>query len=432
MWIQFTVSVDGREVGVERREVFGSAAEIEEQIRQMQQRTGRMALEPVLTQIADQTPRPRCCSRAMPSRGWRVIAVRTTFGEVPVSRRVHRCDRCGRRTAPADAQFCCGRHRITRPLAQRACQLATLAHFPQLPELLAHQHGVTLSHDTLVELVHDVGGSADRLRRAEAAATGPRRTPPKRRLEAPPRKVWVSVDGTMYCTNLREPDPEHPDRRRLLWQQMKVGCVAWEDERGAWRKQLVWGRESPEEFGAALWRVACRCGYVEAEDKLFAADGGAWCWDIQARYFGDAVGILDWYHAGEHVWEAAKLVAPADPDAWAQAALAELRQHGGEGLIDWLAPQIAPRRGAARAALEGLQTYLVGQRDHLDYPAYRQRGWPIGTGRMESSCKQLVGVRLKGPGMHWTEAGALAVTALRATDLNGDWTTFWKNLLLSA
>jgi hypothetical protein len=432
MLVQFTVTVDGREVGVESRQVSGTAAEIEEQIREMQQRTGRMALEPVLAQVADQMPAPCCCRRAMESRGWRSLTVRTTFGEIPVSRRVYRCRECGRRLSPADVQFCCGRHRITKPLAQRICQLATLAHFPQLPELLANQHGVALSHDTLIQLVHDVGGCADRLRRAEAGASMRQRTPPKMRFSSPPRRIWISVDGIMYCTNLRELDPDHLGRKRLVWQQMKVGCVAWEDADGAWHKQLVWGRESPEEFGAALWRLACRCGYVEAEEKLFAADGGTWCWDIQARYFSDAAGILDWYHVSEHVWETAKLVAPDHESDWAHEALDHLHKGGGAALLAWLAPQISPRRGAARTALENLQTYLAGQRDHLDYPAYRQRGWPIGTGRMESSCKQLVGMRLKGPGMHWTEAGALAVTALKAADLNGQWQTFWNSLLLSA
>lgn len=432
MLVQFTVAVEGREVGVVSREVSGTAAEIEEQIRQMQQRTGRMALEPALTQIAERTPVPCCCRRAMESRGWRGLTVRTTFGEIPVSRRVYQCRECGRRLSPADAQFCCGRHRITRPLAQRICQLVTLAHFPQLPALLANQHGVALSHDTLVRLVHDVGGCADRLRRADAGASVRQRTPPAMRLDAPPRRIWISVDGIMYCTNLRESDPDHPGRKRLVWQQMKVGCVAWEDADGAWHKQLVWGRESPEEFGAALWRLACRCGYVAAKEKLFAADGGAWCWDIQARYFSDAVGILDWYHVSEHVWEAAKLVAPDHEGDWAHQALDHLHEGGGSALLAWLAPQIGPRRGAGRQALENLQTYLAGQRDHLDYPAYRQRGWPIGTGRMESSCKQLVGCRLKGPGMHWTEAGALAVTALKAIDLNQQWQSFWNSLVLSA
>jgi hypothetical protein len=34
--------------------------------------------------------------------------------------------------------------------------------------------------------------------------------------------------------------------------------------------------------------------------------------------------------------------------------------------------------------------------------------------------------------MHWTEAGAVAVTALRAHNLNDHWHSFWKNLHLTS
>lgn len=50
---------------------------------------------------------------------------------------------------------------------------------------------------------------------------------------------------------------------------------------------------------------------------------------------------------------------------------------------------------------------------------------------MESSCQQLVGVRLKSPGIHETEGGTLAVTALKAIDLHGHWQTFWNSPMLS-
>jgi hypothetical protein len=75
---------------------------------------------------------------------------------------------------------------------------------------------------------------------------------------------------------------------------------------------------------------------------------------------------------------------------------------------------------------------VLRPRDQRNDPASRERGWPIGTGRMESSCKPLVGVRLNRPGMPWIEPGALAVTARKATDLNGDWQAFWRTLTLVA
>ncbi len=76
-------------------------------------------------------------------------------------------------------------------------------------------------------------------------------------------------------------------------------------------------------------------------------------------------------------------------------------------------------------------TYVRTKQHLMDYTDYRKVGWPIGSGMIESTGKQLVGLRLKGPGMHWTEAGALAVTALRATALNGDWHPCWNSLALT-
>jgi hypothetical protein len=55
----------------------------------------------------------------------------------------------------------------------------------------------------------------------------------------------------------------------------------------------------------------------------------------------------------------------------------------------------------------------------INNAGYRASGWQIGTGMMESSSRQLVGPRLKSPGMRWTEPGAITIAALGATNLNG-------------
>ncbi len=429
MLVQITVTANGGEVGTVELELSGSAAEVEEQVRTGLCRTGRMILEPAFAEMAQHVPAPSCCRHKMENKGFRVVTVRTTCGELPVSRRRYHCPRCGYECYPADALLWCGRHRITKPLAQRACQLALTEHFPRLPALLEAQHGVTLSHDTLMELVHDVGGQLERWRLAEVAQKRTRRSPITPEIR--PAGMYVMLDGIMYCTNQTEPHPDEPGRRRLIWQQMKVGTVAWQDERGRWHKRMTWGRESPQEFGAALLRLARRCGYDQAQEKIFSADGADWCWEVQATFFADAVPIVDWYHVSEHVWTAARAVAVPDAKTWAREALAQLADGGGAALVTWLLAQQKARRGQAREALDDLLKYLRPRTPRMNYPAYRARGWQIGTGLIESTCNQLVGQRLKGPGMHWTEAGALALTALRATDFNGEWKSNWNNLILS-
>lgn len=432
MLVQVSVRIEDQELVVVEQELSGSAEAIEEQVRNVQQRVGRVMLKPAFQEIADRTPVPRCCRRSMKNCGLRTIGVMTSCGEVSVRRRRYRCrcPDCHHEVHPADSLLCCGAHRVSKPLAKRVCQLAAVEHFTRLPGLLSAQHGVTLCHETILELAHDVGGTAERMRLAEARSSLARREPPQVTLEKPPQRIYVSVDGIMYCTNQREADPDHPGQKRLKWQQMKVGCVYWQDVDERWHKRMVWGRESPEEFAASLWRLAMQCGYGQAEERLFASDGGAWCWDIHARFFSDATGILDWYHASEHVWTAAKIVSPQSPATWVDEALTQLHDGGGISLIEWLRPQLASRRGRPREALEQLLSYVTDKQHHMNYPAARIRGWQIGSGMIESTCKQLVGQRLKGPGMHWTEAGALAITALRATDLNGKWNAFWNALAI--
>jgi hypothetical protein len=435
MLVQITIQIDGREVGIVQQELQGAAQELEEQTLQCQRRVGRVILEQGFNRISRGIRHPTCCGRVMKNRGQRCRTIQTQDGEVVVERTRYRCRVCGCESVPADAELCFGRHRITKPLAQRICQLATVEHWTRLEQLVADQHGVHVGHEEMLELVHDAGGEAERQRRAEVQAW--QAVPVDKRSwpepEITPPRVYVSCDGIMYCTNLREPDPQHPDRRRLIWQQMKVGCVYWQDTRERWHKQMIWGRECPEEFGAALFRLACRCGYRQATEKIFAADGGEWCWDIHARYFSDATGILDWFHASEHVWEAARALQP-DATAtrvWANEALERLRFQGGAGLTAWLREQSSQWRGHKRQALEALRNYIEPRSWQTEYARYRAAGWQIGSGMIESTAKQLVGVRLKGPGMHWTERGALAITALRAHDLNGRWHSFWKSLTLA-
>jgi 2-phosphoglycerate kinase len=69
--------------------------------------------------------------------------------------------------------------------------------------------------------------------------------------------------------------------------------------------------------------------------------------------------------------------------------------------------------------------YFEENRSRMDYPTYRARGLPIGSGVVESSCKHVVADRMKRTGMRWDEDGAESVLALRSLDLNHRWDSLW-------
>ena len=58
----------------------------------------------------------------------------------------------------------------------------------------------------------------------------------------------------------------------------------------------------------------------------------------------------------------------------------------------------------------------------------RTLGLPVGSGVVESACKQIVGSRFKGAGRHWSKAGANALFAVKCCFKNNRWPDFldWR------
>ena len=438
MNVRIVIEVDGRRVSEIVEDIATlDALDLEERVEQIKQRAGRAVLEPGLSAVGESCRRPCCCGRSMRNQGRRPVTVTSSSGDVTYDRVRYRCRECEEWQTPADAVICCGSQRVTKLLAKRVCQLATTEHFTRLEQLVADQHDVHLAGETMWELVQHVGGALEEKRLVEVAY---RQEHPftKETLPKPvitPKRVYVSCDGIMYGTQETEPDLLHPGQRKQVWRQMRVGCVYWQDAKDRWHKQMIWGQEADyQSFGFALYELAVRHGYLQAEEKFFAADGADWCWAIQDRHFADAEGILDWYHATEHVWECAKELH-ADPlkmKAWAEAAVSHLWEKGGTGLLAELLSSRASPEAPLPAPIQSLVNYVQPRLRWMDYPPHREQGHAIGTGLMEATVKQLVAQRLKGCGMHWSRAGATAITALRSADLNGHWHQTWKTLALSA
>jgi hypothetical protein len=65
--------------------------------------------------------------------------------------------------------------------------------------------------------------------------------------------------------------------------------------------------------------------------------------------------------------------------------------------------------------------YLFQNRRRMDYAAFRQAGYPIGSGAIESGCKTVVQARMKQAGMRWSRQDAQAMLALRCLLLSDHW-----------
>lgn len=147
--------------------------------------------------------------------------------------------------------------------------------------------------------------------------------------------------------------------------------------------------------------------------------------------------VVDYYHASLRLTTIADslLLTAAQRKKWLSRVRKLLLEPGGWGRVMRSIAAMKETYGidpSKEDDFEAAKRYLHRYRRFMDYAEYRSNGSPIGSGIVESACKQIVSERLKLSGMRWTHAGAAQILTLRSILLSQTWTaTFQKSLLTS-
>jgi hypothetical protein len=282
---------------------------------------------------------------------------------------------------------------------------------------------------------------AERDRAARACREGRRPEGPAN----PPALLVLGMDGGRWQG--REKDPDTASR----WHEDKVltatSYVPGDGREGPdarrpaplVRTHLATARDAAA-FGAMARAEAERRGYRQAAAVIAMGDGGNWIDPLLEREsIRVDARIIDWYHAKQHLWDCAKAAhGPQTPAASAMAERLEGWLWGGrvDRVIDALAEQSRqlgePRPddppGHPRRVLHQNVGYFTRHRGHMDYPRYRQNGWPVGSGETEAGVKQF-NKRVKGTEQFRAEAGIEPILCLRSAWLSQDerWSRYWAN-----
>jgi hypothetical protein len=173
-------------------------------------------------------------------------------------------------------------------------------------------------------------------------------------------------------------------------------------------------------LGPQWRRAAARLGVGRTAELTVLADGAKWIWNEVEKNLPGAAGVLDIYHASEHLHAAA--VARHGPgaaaEAWYEGHRRSLLESGAAGLLAELA-------GEAGDVSE-LVGYLT---PHLDHTAYRRRlaeGRSIGSGMVEGACKTAMGRRLKQTGARWRIRRLERMAALCCLHYGDQFDAYWK------
>ncbi len=159
---------------------------------------------------------------------------------------------------------------------------------------------------------------------------------------------------------------------------------------------------------------------------LVVADGAAWIWNVARDRLGGATEVLDFYHASQQLWELGRAACrgeDAAAAAWVEPHLHRLR-HGRERTVLAQISALKPPRGPRGAVVRREQGYFAGQGARMHYERIAARGWPIGSGAVESACRQRQ-CRCKRPGQFWTARGLRHLGALEEARANSHWDQLW-------
>lgn len=424
-----------------QRENIPLMAQIETDMREVLRQLGKQTL-PLFLRAMQTTPvheMPCSCGGTLHYQRMREATVLSVFGKTTYTRAYYAGCTCQKGQAPLDQQFGLEPGAVTAGLAALLALAGIAFSYDESPQWLqayllfdvaantvraeTEQMGVLQAQheEGLIQDSQDEEYLQERLRQ--------------------PGPVAPRLYGTLDAAKVRtEPRPKKGQAKEAHedWRDMKVLCW-FETEtvppsQRSTRQQKKAVREhtalrakhmqyfcditEADAFGKLLWATGCTVNAELCPDLVFLGDGASWIWNLVTHYYPQALQIVDWYHAEAHLAGVASAAFSAltPRTTW----LEETTQALWEGQVEQVianCEQLAPTCLHAAHAV----TYFTKHMERMRYDSFRAAGYMIGSGTIESGCKQIVTQRLKLPGAQWMVPGAVQTAKARAAWLSGHW-----------
>lgn len=341
----------------------------------------------------------------------------TLQGRLRYCRNYYVCDNCHCGYYPLDQQLGIRRGQMSDEVVQLAALFGIDDAFGTGHDLLKRSALLELSPNSIRKATHRVGEKVkaheqDLISESHTLANQKYR----QQSEDSPQRLYGSMDGFKVLFE----DGWH-DMKAGVWWTAKM-----DKQGGIKADQLRYYTDflPAHEFSELVWATGFEQQADMAKELIFVADGADWIWRIVDQHYPQAVQIVDWYHACAYLAPVAK-VAISDPqqqDQWIEQVKSALWEGQLDAVIAVCQQFIDPQQhdNPAQKAV----TYYQNNRHRMDYARYRKLGYQIGSGSMESGCKQLGLARLKIAGARWSPEGAKLVAKARAAYLSGRWDEF--------
>ncbi len=349
------------------------------------------------------------------------ITFNTEHGKITTIRDMDYCSSCGKLFGQNDDKLGLDRtHRVTKGFIELATYVAQLIPgFENASETLLKLRNIEVSGTQLQIISEEIGAIVfDKQKEtAQKAYENPEIAVPfvfeKDKLDA---VLYIMADGSAVNTRIQ-------DENGSSWREMKLGLtfldknvIMRENGKGIiTKKEYVAYLGSVEEFKKFLFESATRAGYGKVKKVVVIGDGASWIWNMCNELFPDAECILDYYHLKENIYGYAKALYPTDEEKsnnWAKTVMNYIDKGNVDKAIK--ITKWSPEISGIKGKVVNLAKYIENNRERINYPEYKGKGYYIGSGMVESGHKTVIQKRMKQAGMRWSLEGAQYIAALRA------------------
>lgn len=203
-------------------------------------------------------------------------------------------------------------------------------------------------------------------------------------------------------------------------------------------KSVVASVDKAESFGNLIFHKTYEHQLQTAKRKAFIGDGDHKIWTIfEDNFKADGwIPVLDFVHAVEYAFEAAKLTTETTAQCWVKYI--EFATHIWQGRVltvirrldKFITENGSQKSKALQERIERIKkisAYFKNNCTKMDYSSYRKKGLPVSSCHVESLIKQL-NIRVKSSDKFWNQSSLKGILKLKASLLSDDnsWQSFWR------
>jgi len=298
----------------------------------------------------------------------------------------------------------------SRKLQRAVCDLAADSSFDQASKKLKEHYGVELCGETIRQITE---------RHAKRAQEFNRDRPKGSEIA---RQLVVESDGSMVpIVERREGTGDGRKRKKLSWKEYRLTAL---QKRGKlnWLYSVAYG--SVDRVGDGLSVLAKRAGFGDITQVHGLGDGAIWVREQMERVFGCQMEFtIDFFHLCDYLSAAADVFGEGKTE-WMGRTKTALKK----GQINTLVEELKrlERQYPNHNGLIACIRYIENRETQFAYDKAIEKGLPIGSGKIESTHRNIIQQRMKKPGAWWKPELAEAMINLRILRANEDWDEFWQ------